>query len=267
MNTILYVGEHSRTYDVRWHSHDHWEMVYCTGGDGTFRFENGLAISYQQGQVVAIPPKEIHTNSGPGGFTNIHLTMDAPTFPYKSAFMVDDDTEGHMGIAFRQARYYYLSDLKRRELVLVALGELITSYMIVFRDNREISGPVESIRTEIIHNFDDPAFKLDQAIRKLPFTYDYLRKQFQEQLGMSPLKYMTNLRMKKARSMLSAMGRQEDMTVAEVARSCGFDDPLYFSRVFKKNCGCPPSEFIKEQRSEEQPGQAKQGGEDPDEIP
>ncbi len=59
MNTILYVGEHPRTYDVRWHSHDHWEMVYCTGGEGTFRFENGLAINYRQGQVVVIPPKAI----------------------------------------------------------------------------------------------------------------------------------------------------------------------------------------------------------------
>jgi len=253
MNTILYVGEHSRTYDVRWHSHDHWEMVYCTGGEGTFRFENGLAIDYRQGQAVAIPPKEIHANSGPGGFTNIHLTMDAPTFPYKTAFMVADDADGHMGIAFGQARYYYLSDLKRRELVLVALGELITSYMIVFRDNREISGPVESIRSNIIHNFDAPSFKLDETIRRMPFNYDYLRKQFQEKLGMSPLKYMTNLRMKKARSMLSAAGHHENMTVAEVARSCGFDDPLYFSRVFKKYYGCAPSEFVKGQNNGEQP--------------
>lgn len=253
MNTILYVGEHPQTYDVRRHSHDHWEMVYCTGGEGTFRFENGLAIHYRQGQAVVIPPNEIHANSGPGGFTNIHLTMDAPSFPYKTAFMVEDGADGHMGLAFRQARYYYLSDLKRRELVLAALGELITSYMIVFRDNQEISGPVETIRANIIRNFDSPTFKLDQAIRQMPFNYDYLRKQFQEKLGMSPLKYMTNLRMKKACSMLSAVGHQKDITVAEVARSCGFDDPLYFSRVFKKYRGQSPSEFIKGQKTGEPP--------------
>ena len=32
MNTILFVGEHPDTFDVQWHSHDQWELVYCTGG-------------------------------------------------------------------------------------------------------------------------------------------------------------------------------------------------------------------------------------------
>lgn len=249
MNTILYVGEHSKTFDVRWHSHDNWEMVYCTGGEGTFRLESGLLLSYHAGEAVAIPPHTIHANSSADGFTNIHLTMDAPTFPYKTAFSVDDDVEGHMGIAFAQARFYYQSDLKRRELVLAALGELITSYMILFRDNREFSGPVEDIRNLIIHNFDDPTFELDKALRQMPFNYDYLRKQFQEKMGLTPLKYLTTLRMKKAKSMLTA-GDMQEHSVSEVAENCGFKDALYFSRVFKKSFGCSPSEFAQQQRNQ-----------------
>lgn len=249
MNTILYVGEHAKTFDVRWHSHEHWELIYCTGGEGAFRLEGGPTLTYRAGQAVAIPPNTVHMNSSAKGFTNIHLTMDAPAFPFKTAFRVDDDPEGHMGMAFAQARHYYLSELKRQELVLAALGELIGSFMIVFRDNREFSGAVEHIRSSILHNFSNPAFELDQEIRQMPFNYDYLRKLFQKEMGMTPLKYMVELRMKKAKSMLAAAWTRE-YSVAEVAESCGFSDALYFSRVFKKYYGCSPVEFVKRRREQ-----------------
>ncbi len=250
MNTILYVGESSRIYDERWHSHDHWELIYCTGGEGTFQLESGTTINFHQGEAVAIPPKERHMNSGSNGFTNIHLTMADPAFPYKSAFMVDDDSERHMQIAFAQAKFYYLSDIRRQELVLAALGELISSYMIVFRDNREFSEPVEQIRNSIIRNFSDSDFELDRELRQMPFNYDYLRKLFQKEMGLTPLKYMTDLRMKKAKSMLSAMSRE--YTMVEIAEGCGFGDALYFSRVFKKYFGYSPTEFMKKRREEMQ---------------
>ena len=53
---------------------------------------------------------------------------------------------------------------------------------------------------------------------------------------------MTSLRMKKAETLLSAMWTRE-YSVAEVAEMCGFDDALYFSRVFKKTYGCSPTNF------------------------
>ena len=124
MNTIAFVGEHSRTYDVQWHSHDQWELVYCTGGDGTFKFENGSTIEYEEGQVVAIPPRERHANYSREGFTNLHIRMTDPSFPYRSAFRVEDDVESHLKMAFAEAKFYFLADMRKRELVLAALGEL-----------------------------------------------------------------------------------------------------------------------------------------------
>ena len=78
----------------------------------------------------------------------------------------------------------------------------------------------------------------------MPFHYDYLRKLFKKEMGVTPLEYMTNLRMKKAETMLVAMwGR--DYSVAEIGALCGYDDALYFSRVFKKHFGCSPTVFAK----------------------
>ncbi len=248
MNTILYVGEHSKTFDVQWHSHDHWELVYCTGGEGTFQFVGGTLLHYREGDVVAIPPKEVHSNVSQGGFTNIHMRIADPSFPYKTAFRVTDDLEKHLYTVFRHAQYYALADINKRELVMSALGELIASYMVVFRSNTEFSDPVEQIRNIIMRDFADPDFALDEAIRAMPFHYDYLRKLFKKEVGITPLEYLTRVRMKKAETMLAAMSN--DYSVAEVARLCGYDDALYFSRVFKKSFGCAPSAFGKQKTQE-----------------
>ncbi len=242
MNTIEFVGEHARTFDVRWHTHDSWELVYCTGGEGCFQFENGTTMTYREGDAVAIPPREIHSNVSQDGFTNIHMQLSDPSFPYKTAFRVSDDMDRHLRVAFEQAKYYYLSDIKRSELVLSALGDLIASYMVVYRSNSEFSEPVEQIRSMILRNYADPGFALDQAMSKLPFHYDYLRKLFKKEMGVTPLEYMTRLRMKKAESLLTALGAR-DYTMAEIAGLCGYEDALYFSRVFKKAYGVSPTAY------------------------
>lgn len=244
MNTILFVGEHTNTFDVQWHSHEQWELVYCTGGNGIFYFENGSTIEYEKGDAVAIPPNERHSNSSVEGFTNLHIRMSDPSFPYRSAFRVADDSECHLKMAFNEAKYYFMADIRKRELVLGALGDLITSYMIVYRSNNDFSKPVDRIRTVIIANYSDPNFALDETIRAMPFHYDYLRKLFKKEVGLTPLEYMTQMRMKKAEMMLATMW-SNDYTVSEIGRLCGFDDSLYFSRVFKKHFGCAPSAYAK----------------------
>ncbi len=244
MNKILFIGEHYKTYDVQWHSHDQWELVCCTGGSGTFLFESGSTIDYREGDVVAIPPRERHSNCSEEGFTNLHIRMEDPSFPYRSPFRVEDDAQRHILGTFQEAKRYLLADVKKKELVLAALGELIVSYMIVFRSNQEYSRPVEHIRMLIIANYADSRFALDEAIHEMPFHYDYLRKLFKKEVGVTPLEYMTQMRMKKAELMLTAMW-SGDYTIAEIGELCGFDDALYFSRVFKKTYGCSPSVFAK----------------------
>lgn len=244
MNTILFVGAHPKTHDVRWHIHEYWELVYCTSGSGAFRFENGAVINYQAGDVVVIPPREVHANSSEEGFTNIYITMAEPSFPFKTSFRMSDDEEGNMKMAFLQAKYFYMADIKNAELVLSALGDLIVGYTIVFHTNSELSEPVEKIRNSIRKNYSRPDYALDEVIRGMPFHYDYLRKLFKKEVGSSPLEYMTTLRMKNAETLLTTQWANE-YTISEIAHQCGFEDALYFSRVFKKYFGCSPTSFTK----------------------
>ena len=246
MNTIVFVGDKPPKSDPRSHAQETWVFVYCTSGQGAFRFADGRVISYCAGDLVAISSREIHTHLGEDGVSNIYATIQEPSFPYTGSFKVQDEN-GSLCKAMEEARAYYLADKAKRELVLMALGELIVSYMIVFRSNSEFSEPVEQIRSSILQNYTRVDYALDAFIHSLPFHYDYLRKVFKKEIGMSPLEYMTSLRMKNAERMLSAQWTSR-FAIAEIAQSCGFENALYFSRVFKKYYGCSPSQYARKYR-------------------
>lgn len=99
--------------------------------------------------------------------------------------------------------------------------------------------------------------------RRLPRSIAYIREHFTEEIdkealaamdglggtqyhavfkrvmGRTPAAYITLLRMMKARELLLDL----DMPISEVARECGYTDPLYFSRVFRHSVGVSPSEY------------------------
>lgn len=68
----------------------------------------------------------------------------------------------------------------------------------------------------------------------------YFRKIFMTNFGTSPQNYVQNKRLAHAKSVLDS---GNFITIAEVAESVGYTDPFYFSRVFKKKYGEPPSKY------------------------
>ncbi len=80
---------------------------------------------------------------------------------------------------------------------------------------------------------------LDEIAAEINVSSYYLSHVFSEESDFSLFGYLTALRMDKARSLL----RTGEMNVAEVARAVGYENANYFSRVFKKNCGCSPRDF------------------------
>ena len=68
---------------------------------------------------------------------------------------------------------------------------------------------------------------------------NYLNKIFKEEIGVSIKRFILQYRM----DMAAAMIRRSEKNLKEIAAEVGFEDPLYFSRFFKKQFGMSPSEF------------------------
>ncbi|MBE7011335.1 MAG: AraC family transcriptional regulator [Ruminococcaceae bacterium] len=102
---------------------------------------------------------------------------------------------------------------------------------------------VQQVARLIEKNYYNPI-----SITKLANTFhmsrNYLYTLFKQEYGVSPQEYLISLRIEKAKKLLK--GSRSNLSIKEVAISVGFDNPLYFSRIFHNRTGMSPSRFIKE---------------------
>ncbi|MBP1966924.1 AraC family transcriptional regulator [Paenibacillus aceris] len=66
-----------------------------------------------------------------------------------------------------------------------------------------------------------------------------LQRLFKAKLSMGPMEYLTQVRVRKAKSLL----QHTDVPLAEIAEDIGYTDSYYFGRVFKKHVGVSPGRF------------------------
>lgn len=106
------------------------------------------------------------------------------------------------------------------------------------RENREKARYVHDAIDYIRKNFSQPITVGDIA-RSAGVDRSYLYTLFKENTGKSPKEYLTGFRLDAACRLLS----EHNLSVKAAARSVGYLDELYFSRVFKEHKGVSPSRY------------------------
>ena len=243
MNDITYVGKHTVIYTVSRHAHESWEFVYCTYGSGTFLFDD-CSLDYREGDIVIIPPMTPHSNASADGFQNIHINMVSPALSFVSPLVISDDSNHFLLDAFNAVFFHFYSDRKETAPLLSVYGDLISCYLAAYRTGTTLTPIVAQIENNIISNYADCTYELDAYLHSLPFSYDYLRKLCQKELGVTPHRYLTDKRLKMAAELLISDANAGARTIADIAPLCGFHDPLYFSKMFKKKYGTAPRYYL-----------------------
>ncbi|MBH5318418.1 AraC family transcriptional regulator [Paenibacillus sp. GSMTC-2017] len=87
---------------------------------------------------------------------------------------------------------------------------------------------------------------LDSLVEMLGCGASQLLRSFKNQVKTSPIDYLIQIRINKAKSLLITT----DFTLKEIADNVGYSDSYYFSRLFKKQVGVSPTQFKEDVRNQ-----------------
>lgn len=130
-----------------------------------------------------------------------------------------------------------LVDLALQEL-LVRIVQTQTVQRIDTGKSIDANSPIVAIAEYIRANITNPINLKDMSEKACMSTTSFYRY-FKRELGMSPIEFILNEKIKHAKSLLKNPGIQ----VNEVCFMAGFDDCNYFIRIFKKYEGITPKQY------------------------
>ncbi|WP_299320591.1 two-component regulator propeller domain-containing protein [uncultured Maribacter sp.] len=100
---------------------------------------------------------------------------------------------------------------------------------------------MEQITNIIESRIDDVDLTTNYLCRELGMSSSKLYRKIKELTDLAPNEFIRTIRLKKSAQLL----KTKKYNVSEVTDLIGFNDPLYFSRCFKKQFGFPPSKLLK----------------------
>ena len=98
---------------------------------------------------------------------------------------------------------------------------------------------LEKLLSIVEDNISNSEFTVDDLSSLMAMGKTNFYKKIKELLGQKPVDFIREIRIKRAMQLLS-LGQ---MNVTEVAYACGFTDPKFFSKTFKKMVGVSPKDY------------------------
>ncbi len=247
MALLLVGASPNRLRDHELHSHDCYEIIVNTEGEGTAEI-GGREYPFSPGSVHVIPPKTPHRKAAPGGFQDIYLRTDTlmrTDTPRKKErtlteplILADDSCHTMTNL---------LSILLSRYLIQKetdAVTETMYNAVLQMIEESAALPPIHPVVSQVIQriaaSYSDPDFQVTEALTATGYSKDHLRRCFQQATGMTPHEYLTDIRIRYAKRLLT-----QKIPISEAALLCGYYDPDYFCRLFRAQTGMAPTAYHK----------------------
>ena len=268
----LYYFEFNKDHSHPVERHDHWEMVYVDMGNILAVTEQG-SIPLEQGQVIFRSPGETHAHVSNKEHSNnllvVSFSCDSPCmtfFKQHKVFTLDKTAKIVLSLFVNEAKNALghipsrFSDHAPLDFSNETFGasQLMAHHFTEFliklirnhsADNHQLRGKQRQIdedeKAERITAFLKAHIYENISLNDLCDAF-FLRKSqlsllFKSTLGISPIKYLNELKIAEAKKLL----RDDAYSVSQIAEMLGFSCIHSFSRSFKTVTGFSPSEYKK----------------------
>jgi AraC-like DNA-binding protein len=248
-------GDHPPKYLYKWEMgriFDEYALVYITRGKGTFKTEGERTWQVEAGNLLMLFPNVWHWYAPDPqtgwdehwvGFKGAH-----PDHLVENGFFTPGQPVMDIGLHDSLlALYTEIIDAARFEApgYQQILGSLIL-HLLAHLSTLSVQHGADSANERTVQRAkfllaDNVTTHLDIGwlSRSLGLGYSRFRQIFKKCTGVSPYQYFLDLKIARAKELLE----QNQFTVKEIAYMLSFDDPYYFSHLFKKKTGLPPSEW------------------------
>lgn len=243
-------------YEMKEHSHDFLEVYYAPSGSCLVTVDK-VDYTLEQGDIAVISS---HLPHGHGksqsplfqlGYENICVKgCAANSLPVEDPIVIPKKYARQIHACYRaimeeqsekEAGWELMTRVKSIEFLTWLIKEILPE------DSPKLDEYIQlkmydkgTIARMITAYFKENYMKKISVEEISHYTYlstTYVTKIFKEETGSTPINYLIGVRMNKAKDLL----QDGTLSVKEVAKSVGYDDPYYFSKLFKKHCGLSPT--------------------------
>jgi AraC-like DNA-binding protein len=244
-------------YYISPHAHNFHNFMFIESGEGVCILEN-KEVPISKHMLIYIPPGQSYgyysskTNLMHAFGVNFNLASvsledgawilkDIESLPFEHITHIHDCEPlvkyfTALASNWNDSKVNY--NMKCRNIFLNILLE-VSKQINKSRDNYKIYKTVESaiafIRKHYMENIT-----LDAICNKVNLTPSYFGKLFKEYTDKTPFEYLQFVRIEKAEELL-VLGH----SITAASEAVGFNDPFYFSKVFKKLKGVCPRDYMK----------------------
>ena len=133
-----------------------------------------------------------------------------------------------------------MADLSSEGILLYSFSVLGSSLLYEKRQTWTASKTVSNIKKFVDDNLTNPKLCIEFIADSLSYNKKYISSSFKRELKINLSDYINTMRIHQA----CALMEQGFTSAKDISLLCGYQDPLYFSRVFKRKTGTSPREYI-----------------------